>query len=158
MSDQLQHELRIDALTIADLARIREFLQASLAQLDCPGATDALVLAVDEVCANLAEHGSADGNAGPVRIGVRRAASDAIIVVEDEGPPFHPGDAPPPDLDTAWESRRVGGLGWFLVRQMVDELTYVSIPRLAGDTPVGAQNCLTLVKRDSCRAPHPVRD
>ena len=34
MSDQLQHELRIDALTIADLARIREFLQASLAQLD----------------------------------------------------------------------------------------------------------------------------
>jgi serine/threonine-protein kinase RsbW len=158
VSGDAPSELALPALTNADLGTIRDFLRQALERLDCPGACDAAVLAVDEVCANLAEHGAKDGHAGPVRISVRRAASDAIITVEDEGPPFHPADAPPPDLASDWEDRRVGGLGWFLVRQMVDDLTYESTPRSVDGVPVGVRNRLTLIKRDSCRAPHIASD
>jgi anti-sigma regulatory factor (Ser/Thr protein kinase) len=158
MSGTTPTELAIPALTIADLGAIRAFLREALERLDCPGACDAIVLAVDEVCANLAEHGAKDGQAGPVRISVRRAAFDAIITVEDEGPPFDPADAPPPDLESDWADRRVGGLGWFLVRQVVDALTYESTPRSVDDVQVGVRNRLTLIKRDSCRAPHIARD
>ena len=44
-----------------------------------------------------------------------------------------------PDLTSDVEHRKAGGLGWHLVKKMVDEIRYVP------DTPSG--NVLTLVKR-----------
>jgi anti-sigma regulatory factor (Ser/Thr protein kinase) len=146
------------SLTAADLASVRAFVTESLRSLRCETVIDAMVLAVDEVCANLAEHASTAGMAGPVCISVRCDASDAIIVVEDHGPPFHPADAPAPDLTSDWQDRRVGGLGWFLVRQMVDSLTYeaatFSVAAAPSDQPANIPtNRLTLVKRDARQAP-----
>ena len=69
----------------------------------------------------------------------------------DRGRPFDPSYAPAPDLDSDWEDRRIGGLGWFLVRQMVDELLYDSTT----DTD-GPLNRLTLIKRGAAAgAPTP---
>jgi anti-sigma regulatory factor (Ser/Thr protein kinase) len=48
-----------------------------------------------------------------------------------------------------WQERAVGGLGWFLVRQMVDDIQYES----SADAE-GAFNRLTLVKRIAA-PPHP---
>jgi len=151
------HAIDLSPLTVDRLGDIRRFLQSTLSSLGCAGAVDPLVLAVDEVCANLAEHGTIDGAPpGPVRVTVRREGIDAVIVVEDEGPPFDPADAPPPDLDTDWQDRRIGGLGWFLVRQMVDELHYDSNtdPVHSGATPTAPRwsNRLTLIKRGAADA------
>lgn len=137
---------------------MRAFVSESLRTLQCETAVDPMVLAVDEVCANLAEHGSTAGLAGTVSISVRCDASDAIIVVEDHGTPFHPSEAPAPDLTSDWQDRRVGGLGWFLVRQMVDSLTYeaATVGVAATDAESITQrptNRLTLVKRDVRQAP-----
>ncbi len=153
MTDQPSLTLELPALTDADLGAIRAFVARGLESVDCGSATDAFVLAVDEVCANLAEHTSADGQTGPVCIRVRRTGLDAIIVVEDSGRPFHPASAPAPDLDTDWPDRRVGGLGWFFVRQMVDDINYETVT-----TPRGPINRLTLTKRGARRAPHIASD
>jgi anti-sigma regulatory factor (Ser/Thr protein kinase) len=58
--------------------------------------------------------------------------------VVDRGRPFSPDDAAPPDLDAAWDERPVGGLGWHLVRSVVDEVRY---------RREGSENRLTLIKR-----------
>jgi anti-sigma regulatory factor (Ser/Thr protein kinase) len=135
-------ELQLTPLTLDRLAEIRTFLAHTLTSLGCAAAVDAFVLAVDEVCANLVQHADAGTFPGPTRVTVQRRDNDAIIVVEDRGRPFDPADAPAPDLTSAWEERRVGGLGWFLVRQMVDELSYHTTT--LADGPL---NRLTLVKR-----------
>lgn len=134
--------LHVPAMTASALPAIRQFVTASLRTLGCAGATDALVLAVDEVCANIAEHGFDPDPPGPALISVRSDGSDAIIVVDDSGRPFTPGDAPPPDLDSDWQDRRVGGLGWYLIQQMVDVIQYEPISPEPGMT-----NRLTLTKR-----------
>lgn len=138
-----EFELALTPLTLDRLGEIREFLARSLSALGCGAATDALVLAVDEVCANLVEHAEVGTFPGPTRVAVRREGMDAILTIEDRGRPFDPADAPVPELSSDWERRQVGGLGWFLVKQMVDELTYASAP--GSD---GMVNRLTLIKRN----------
>jgi anti-sigma regulatory factor (Ser/Thr protein kinase) len=135
-------ELALTPLTLDRLAEIRAFLARALTALDCGAVVDACVLAVDEVCANLVQHADVGVFPGPTRVAVRRDGLDAIIVVEDRGRPFDPSAAPAPDLSTDWEDRRVGGLGWFLVKQMVDDLRYESTP-----VADGVLNRLTLLKR-----------
>jgi serine/threonine-protein kinase RsbW len=141
-ADRTERELALTPLTLDRLAEIRSFLARTLTELECAGTIDPFVLAVDEVCANLVQHADVGTFPGPTRVTVRRDGLDAIIVVEDRGRPFDPADAPAPDLTSDWEDRRVGGLGWFLVKQMVDDLSYESIP-----VPDGVLNRLTLIKR-----------
>ncbi len=139
--------LALSPLTLDRLGDIRQFLRVTLAELGCAGATDAIVLAVDEVCANLVEHAT-DGLApGPTRVSVQRRGDDAIVVVEDRGHPFDPADAPTPDLVSDWIDRPIGGLGWFLVKQMVDDLRYDSV-----SSAEGMLNRLTLIKRGAASA------
>ena len=96
-------------------------------------------LAVEEVCLNVMIHGYARGPAGPLRVAVERRCDTLLIVVADEAPPFDPATAPPPRLDASLDERTPGGLGWHLVRSVMDEVRY----ERAG--PVG--NVVTLVKR-----------
>jgi serine/threonine-protein kinase RsbW len=75
---------------------------------------------------------------GPVAVGVARDASRVVVTIEDRGPPFDPADAPSPALDAPAEDRPLGGLGWHLIRQVMDEVHH------AHDVRTG--NRLTLVK------------
>ena len=47
-----------------------------------------------------------------------------MLTVEDDGPAFDPLSLPAPDLTASLEARRVGGLGVFLVRQVMDSVRY----------------------------------
>ena len=124
---------------LADLAALRAFVAAACAEVGAPAAVgEALVLAADEVCTNIVLHGYGAGEPGPITIEVERADDGARVTITDEGRAFDPADAPVPDLAAPWAEREAGGLGWHLVRQVVDELRYERRP--------GA-NLVTLVKR-----------
>ena len=60
-----------------------------------------------------------------------------VIQLVDWGIPFDPLSLPMPDIDTPMEERKVGGLGIYMMRQIMDEVAY----RREGDC-----NVLTLVK------------
>ena len=113
--------------TVENLSRLREFTARSCARA---GASDddgfALKLAVDEVCTNIIEHGSDGSGAGMIELTFAFDGRKLRVTIADTGRPFSPEDAPEPDLASGWEERPVGGLGWHLVRQMVDELHYDS--------------------------------
>jgi anti-sigma regulatory factor (Ser/Thr protein kinase) len=67
-----------------------------------------------------------------------------MVTITDRGRPFSPAQAPSPDLEADWQSRAQGGLGWHLIRRVVDEIDYAS--------GAGGENRLTLVKRRGSRA------
>jgi serine/threonine-protein kinase RsbW len=99
----------------------------------------ALKLAVEEACVNIIVHGYAGREPGPVSVAIRWDPDRFVVTIEDLAAPFQPDSVPEPDLTAGWEEREIGGLGWWLLRKMVDEFEYESVP--------GRGNRLTLVKR-----------
>jgi anti-sigma regulatory factor (Ser/Thr protein kinase) len=97
-----------------------------------------LELAVDEVCTNIIQHGYDPDRQGEISLTIELDTDEARITVVDSGRPFSPDEAAEPDLEAPWDERPVGGLGWHLVRSVVDEIHY---------RRDGSENLLTLVKR-----------
>ena len=67
------------------------------------------------------------GDAGPREIRVRMEADGTELraEVEDDAVAFDPfAEAPPPDLTSDVDDRRVGGLGVFLVQKTMDHVSY----------------------------------
>ena len=103
------------------------------------GESHALKLAVEEICMNVMTHGY-DGEApGPITVTVRCDPSQLVVTIADRASPFRPGEAPEPDTRAGWESRPIGGLGWYLVHRLVDEVRH-------DERPDGG-NRVTLVKK-----------
>ncbi len=87
---------------------------------------------------NIITHGYAGSEPGPIELSFRAQRDSITVVVADRAKPFTPEAVPSPDLGTTWRSRRSGGLGWHLVKQMVDHVRHERI--------VSGGNSLTLVK------------
>jgi serine/threonine-protein kinase RsbW len=127
--------------TLADLARIREFVeQAVLASGCAPDDTPLLVLAVDEAVTNTLVHGYA-GRGGLVEVAVWGQDKMTIIRLRDVAPQFDPTTVAAPNLHVPLDRRQPGGLGIYLMRQIADMVTYQPRP--------GGGNEITLVKRQA---------
>ena len=98
-------------------AWVAERAQAAGAALD---AAQDLRLAVEEIVTNAITHGGATR----VVLRVEGGGGAVTAVVRDDARPFDPRQAPEPDLDASLAQRRVGGLGWYLVRRLMHELRY----------------------------------
>jgi serine/threonine-protein kinase RsbW len=84
-------------------------------------------LALEEIFMNIVMHGSRPGIAPRVEVSLHRDAGSVTMTVEDDGPEFDPLSLPPPDVTATLEDRRVGGLGVFLVRKMMDTVSYARV-------------------------------
>lgn len=89
-----------------------------------------LNLCFDELITNTVSYGYPDGGTHTIRVRLEADDHEIRAEVEDDAAAYDPfTEAPPPDLSTDVEARRVGGLGVFLVKWSVDRATY----RRAGD-------------------------
>lgn len=81
-------------------------------------------LALEEVLMNVITHGS-DGTRVPrVRIRFGQTGERFVMEIADDGIAFDPLDAPEPDLEADLDDRPIGGLGVYLVRQLMDSVNY----------------------------------
>jgi len=126
------------AADAAHLPQLTAFVQEFWSSAALPPA-DSLVfeLALEEVFMNVVMHG-AKGRLCRVEVCLALAADSVTLTVEDDGQGFDPLSLPPPDITTSLAERQVGGLGVFLVRQTMDEVSYA---RVAG------RNQLRMTKR-----------
>ena len=99
----------------------------------------ALRLAVEEACVNVIEHGYAGMPPGPIELTIAEEAGGVRVEIADRARPFAPDAAPVPDLQAAIEDRPMGGLGWLLIRELMDEVRHA--PREGGG------NRLTMIRR-----------
>jgi serine/threonine-protein kinase RsbW len=134
----MESSLRI-AAELENLAEIRDFVQKTATTIGvAPDIIPDVLLAVDEAVTNVLVHGY-QGQAGMIEIELRRRGDSLRVCLRDQATPFDPTTVPAPDLTLPLEQRPFGGMGVYLMRQLMDEMTY-RITRQGG-------NELTLVKK-----------
>lgn len=118
-------ELSIDA-TVENIAPVTDFVNGELAALNCPQRIQRQIdVAIDELFGNIAQY-AYDPQVGPatVRVEVVEEPLAVVLTFIDHGVPYDPLSQARPDVHAPLEERRAGGLGIFLVRQTMDDVTY----------------------------------
>lgn len=96
-------------------------------------------MAVDEACSNIIEHAYEGIKDGEIECTCECDTESFTVILRDHGRAFDILKVPAPDLDASLEERQVGGLGIYLMRQLMDEVQYDHLGE--------AGNVLTMVKR-----------
>ena len=86
-----------------------------------------LQLAVEEAVVNVMEYAYPAGTTGDISIRVTSDGHRLKYIISDSGVPFNPTEAATADTTLSAEERPVGGLGIFLVRQLMDSINYERI-------------------------------
>ena len=106
------------------LAEIRDFIQEVGEKIQIPGKILANTkLAVDEACTNVVKHGY-KGRTGFIEVVVTGNQREFSIEIHDQGESFDLRNVKSPDLKMYVETRKRGGLGVFLMNQLMDEVHY----------------------------------
>lgn len=118
-------ELTIPA-TVENIEKVTEFVNSQLEEINCPiKAKMQIDIAIDELFGNIA-HYAYNPETGPatVRVEVTEAPISVIVTFIDHGIPYDPLKKDDPDVTLSSEERAIGGLGIFMVKKTMDEITY----------------------------------
>ncbi len=118
-------ELTVSA-TIENIAAVTAFIDDQLEQLDCPMKTLLQVnVAIDELFSNIANYAYVpDTGAATVRVEVADDPLAVVITFIDNGVPFDPLTKADPDITLPAEERGIGGLGVYMVKKTMDDISY----------------------------------
>jgi len=109
-------ELRVKSKT-ENLSEIRDFVSTNAEKAGIESSTiDNIILAVDEACTNIIKHA------------YKLSPQGEIIIKIDYGKSCEPESIPQPDLRKYYREHRVGGLGMYLMKSLMDDVKYTSIP------------------------------
>ena len=95
-------------------------------------------MALDEILSNIVKAGSEPGTAGRIDVSFDVSGPTLEIVVSYNGARFDPLARKDPDTRASLDDRAVGGLGIYLVKKLMDGVTYER---------VGGENRLRMTKR-----------
>lgn len=113
--------------TFDNLDEIREIVGEAARQA---GFSDkevySIQLAADEASSNIIEHAYAGVQGGKIDIEISVSDKELKIVMRDRGKPFDPSSVPEPNVKADLSERKIGGLGMYLMRKLMDEVTYES--------------------------------
>ena len=84
----------------------------------------AVNLSIDEILTNTISYGYDDDAEHRIDLTFRVDGESLVVVIVDDGRPFDPSLEREPDVDATLEERALGGLGLFLVQQMMDDVAY----------------------------------
>ncbi|HFE53479.1 MAG TPA: ATP-binding protein [Bacteroidetes bacterium] len=132
------YQLKLPSRT-ENLEIIREFVSriAQKAGFDEEDAAK-IELAVDEACTNVVKHAYEGGSDKPIDVVVRLDYDKLTVIVTDQGKGFNPEAVEIPDIKEYLAELRVGGLGIYLIRTLMDEVKY--------DIRPGVRNQVKMVK------------
>lgn len=123
-----------------NLAVVREFISSAAVEVNLPeNIVGDIVLAVDEACTNIIKHAYKYSPDGDIKIKLKYSDKKIVVEITDHGASFHPQAVPKPDLKKYFEEKRVGGLGMYLMKSLMDDIRYTSVP--------GKYNQVSLTKK-----------
>ena len=123
-----QKELLVKSRT-ENLTTVREFVNSAVGEVSIPqDIAGDIVLAVDEACTNIIKHAYHYSPDGDIKIKLKYSDIKIVVEITDHGAPFSPDNVPTPDLKKYFEEKRVGGLGMYLMKSLMDDVHYESIP------------------------------
>lgn len=118
-------ELTVDA-TLENIEAITEFVDSQLEDMGCPLKIQTQFdIAIDEIVSNIANYAySPEVGQVSVRIEVTEKPLSVVISFMDGGMPFDPLAEADPDISLPVEERKIGGLGIYLVKKSMDDISY----------------------------------
>ena len=128
------------AATVENIPSVTDFVNEQLELLDCPMKAQMQIdIAIDELFSNIAHYAyHPEVGEATVRVEVVQEPLSVVITFIDGGTPFDPLAKEDPDINLAADERQIGGLGIFLVKKNMDEVSY---------TYEDGKNILTIRKR-----------
>ena len=118
-------ELDIEA-SVERLQEVIDFVNARLASVECPPkAQMQMELAVEEIFVNIAHYAYAPSKGtATVRVEVSDDPVEVTITFIDRGVPYDPLQKADPDVTLSSEERKIGGLGIFMTKKVMDGVSY----------------------------------
>ena len=118
-------ELNITA-TVENIETVTDFVNEQLEALDCPMKAQMQIdIAIDELFGNIAHYAyNPDVGEATVRVEVTEDPLAVIITFIDKGVPYDPLAKDDPDVTLGGEERAIGGLGIYMVKKSMDDITY----------------------------------
>ena len=118
-------KITVDAV-IPNVDVVTDFVNAELEAHDCPFKVQMqLDVAIDEVFANIARYAYGDGvGTATVRVEHESDPRSVTITFIDSGIPYDPLQHEDPDTTLPAKDREPGGLGIFIVKKTMDDMTY----------------------------------
>jgi Anti-sigma regulatory factor (Ser/Thr protein kinase) len=118
-------ELIIDA-TVENIKKVTEFVDEQLEKLECPiKAQIQIDIAIDELFGNIAHYAyHPEVGSAAVRVEVTEKPLAVVITFIDNGTPYDPLAAREPDTTLSAEEREIGGLGIYMVKKSMDDISY----------------------------------
>ena len=135
----MKEELVIEAV-VDNLDAVNSFVHKSIEQFEVAKRTLMQIdLIVEEIFVNVASYAYAP-NTGSVKILIEAKEEPHTVVsltFIDSGVPYNPLERSDPDINLSADDRQIGGLGIFLTKNLVDNISYQF---------VDGQNVLQLTK------------
>ncbi len=118
-------EITVDA-SVENIEAVTDFINAELEAIDCPmKAQTQIDIAIDELFGNIAQYAYSPGKGeATVRYELEMDPRRVIITFMDKGKKYNPLEKEDPDTSLSAEEREIGGLGVFLVKKTMDDMTY----------------------------------
>jgi len=128
IKDENSKELKVKSKT-ENLSVIRDFISSNALEAGISNeVVDNIMLAVDEACTNIIKHAYQSYPEGEIVIRVEIDAKKFNILIIDYGNTFDPTSVPKPDLKKYFQEHKVGGLGMYLMRTLMDDVKYKTVP------------------------------
>jgi len=121
---ELEVENKIDNLPV-----IGDFVSDSLEKFGADPATISRVqLVIDEASTNVINY-AYPGKSGQLKLVLEMNGDELNVSLIDWGVPFDPNTVPEPDLEADLDERKIGGLGIFFMRKIMDQVSYCFDPK-----------------------------
>ncbi len=110
---------------IGFLGEIRDFVESAAVQCKLTH-DDALAfkLAADKLCTNIIQYGFASRDPGVISLFFEKDQKTARLIIRDDGMHFPLEQVPAPDLAAGSQESKIGGLGIYLVKELMDHISY----------------------------------
>lgn len=119
MSDKVNF-LTVEAVG-SNLDQITAFIEE---KLDNPLLAPSFCIAADEIFSNIVKFAYKDKQ-GCASFKLIVSEQRVCMEIRDSGAPFNPLESQDPDTSLSAEDRSIGGLGIFLVKKMMDTVSYL---------------------------------
>ncbi len=117
-------ELTVDA-TVENIEKVTDFVNEQLENLGCSLKVQMQIdIAIDELFGNIA-HYAYNPDVGPATVRVEVDDEPCVIITFiDNGVPYDPLKKEDPDTTLSAEERQIGGLGVYMVKKSMDDISY----------------------------------
>lgn len=124
---------------ISEISRLYEFVEEVGHDFELsPDIVFNLNLVLEEAVVNIINYAYPKEEHESIYLSARMHEGSIVLVLTDTGKEFDPTAAPEADITLSADERQIGGLGIFLIRQIMNEVKY---ERIEG------KNVLTLEKK-----------